>query len=178
MPRKAKVVAKHPVAEDYASLIQLLMEMRPRLSKRLQQIAKFFMNNPEDIAIYNIVEIAVQAEVHPSAITRFSKELGFAGFNDLQNVFRQRLVGPKATYAERMKALIESNEPRPAGDFDLHDPSVVFDTFINAAMDALLRIRGHRPGISQRFRRGIVKGSGCSCCCGPRRVRRRRLLLL
>ena len=38
------------------------------LGKRLQQIAQFFMNNPEDVAIYNIVEIAKQAGLNQSAL--------------------------------------------------------------------------------------------------------------
>ena len=122
--------------DDYAGLITILKERKPLLGKRQQQIAQFFMNNPEDVAIYNIVEIAKQAGVHPSAISRFAKELGFAGFNDLQNVFRQRLVGPKMTYVDRMRALTEG----PA-DLNLQEPSDVFDTFVGAAMDTLLRLK-------------------------------------
>ena len=122
--------------DDYAGLITILKERKPLLGKRLQQIAQFFMNNPEDVAIYNIVEIAKQAGVHPSAISRFAKELGFAGFNDLQNVFRQRLVGPKMTYVDRMRALTEGQ-----ADLNLQEPSDVFDTFVGAAMDTLLRLK-------------------------------------
>ena len=132
--------ARVPGIEDYAGLIAVLRERMPTLSKRLQQIALFFMNNPEDVAIYTIVEISRQAGVHPSAVTRFAKELGFAGFADLQNVFRQRLVGPRMTYVDRMKALSGAAE-LPAADLDLHEPSVVFDTFIQAAMDTLLRLK-------------------------------------
>lgn len=124
---------------DYAGLIAVLQARKPALSKRLQQIAQFVMNNPEDVALYTIVEIARQAGVHPSAITRFAKELGFAGFAELQNVFRQRLVGTKMTYADRMKALATDGQ-KPA-DLDLNEPSVVFDTFIQAAMDTLLRLK-------------------------------------
>lgn len=132
--------AASPNIEDYAGLIAVLRERKPNLAKRLQQIAQFVMNNPEDVAIYNIVEIARQAGVHPSAITRFAKDLGFAGFGELQNVFRQRLVGPRMTYADRMKALaVAADTPRLA-DLDLHEPSVVFDTFVQAAMDTLLRL--------------------------------------
>jgi DNA-binding MurR/RpiR family transcriptional regulator len=129
-----------PGIDDYAGLIAALRERMPTLSKRLQQIAQFFMNNPEDVAIYTIVELGRQAGVHPSAITRFAKSLGFPGFAELQNVFRQRLVGPRMTYVDRMKALSGAAE-LPAADLDLHDPSVVFDTFIQAAMDTLLRLK-------------------------------------
>lgn len=125
---------------DYAALIAVLQARKPDLPKRLQQIAQFVMNNPEDVALYSIVELASQAGVHPSAISRFAKEVGFAGFPDLQKVFRQRLVGPKMTYVDRMKAL--AAEPAPSlAELDLQEPSVVFDTFIQAAMDTLLRLK-------------------------------------
>lgn len=130
-----------PAIEDYTTLIAVLRERMPGLSKRLQQIAQFFMNNPEDVAIYTIVEIARQAGVSPSAITRFAKEIGFSGFAELQNVFRERLVGPKMTYVDRMKALADAAGAPRGGDLDLHEPSVVFDTFIQAAMDTLLRLK-------------------------------------
>ncbi len=133
MPEKAGI-------EDYAGLIAALRVQEPTLSKRLQQIARFVMNNPEDVAIYTIVELARQAGVHPSAISRFAKELGFSGFAELQSVFRQRLVGPKMTYVERMKAL-GAGETRERGALDLAEPSLVFDTFVQAAMDTLLRLR-------------------------------------
>jgi DNA-binding MurR/RpiR family transcriptional regulator len=125
---------------DYAALIAVLQARKPDLPKRLQQIAQFVMNNPEDVALYSIVELASQAGVHPSAISRFAKEVGFAGFPDLQKVFRQRLVGPKMTYVDRMKALAAEAAPSPA-ELDLQEPSAVFDTFIQAAMDTLLRLK-------------------------------------
>lgn len=125
--------------EDYAGLIAVLRERMPELPKRLQQIAQFVMNNPEDVALYTIVEIAKQAGVHASAITRFAKEMGFDGFADLQDVFRQRLVGPKMDYSSRIRALAE--DIPPAADVDLQEPSAVFDTFIQAAMGTLLRLQ-------------------------------------
>ncbi len=130
-------------AEDYASLVVALTERKSTLSRRLQQVAQFFVNNPEDVAINTIVEIARQAAVQPSTITRFAKEMGFGGFNELQNVFRQRLVGPRVSYAERMKAFVESPKLSNANDLglDLDEPSLVFDTFVRAAMDSLLRLR-------------------------------------
>lgn len=125
---------------DYATLIAVLQARKPELPKRLQQIAQFVMNNPEDVALYTIVELAAQAGVHPSAISRFAKEVGFAGFGELQKVFRQRLVGPRMTYVDRMKALAADTAPTPA-ELDLQEPAAVFDTFIQAAMDTLLRLK-------------------------------------
>ncbi|WP_354038070.1 MurR/RpiR family transcriptional regulator [Devosia sp. UYZn731] len=118
-----------------------LTERESKLSRRLQQVARFFVNNPEDVAIHTIVELARQAGVQPSAITRFAKEMGFAGFNSLQSVFRQRLLGPRMTYDERMKSFADAPRPSKSRVLHLDEPSLVFDTFVQAAMDTLIRLR-------------------------------------
>lgn len=127
---------------DYGEFVATLMARKPSLSKRLQQVAQYLLNNPEDAAIFTIVEIARRAGVPPSAITRFAKELGFDGFAGLQALFKQRLLGPRMSYADRLQAVNrevasgKSREPQ-----DPSDPHQVAETFIQAAFDALLRLR-------------------------------------
>lgn len=124
---------------DYGEFVAALMAQKPSLSRRLQQVAQYLLNNPEDAAIFTIVEIARRAGVPPSAITRFAKELGFEGFASLQGMFKQRLLGPRMSYADRMQAV--SREVTPAKPHDLGNPHQVAETFIQAAFDALLRLR-------------------------------------
>lgn len=122
---------------DYASLVEALVARQGSLSRRLGQVAQFCLNNPEDVAINNIVGLARLIGVAPANITRFAQEMGFAGFAELQEVFRQRLVGPRTSYAERMTALKVGG-----ADLDLDEPGAVFDTFVQAAVDSLLRLHG------------------------------------
>jgi len=124
---------------DYGEFVATLMAQKPSLSRRLQQVAQYLLNNPEDAAIFTIVEIARRAGVPPSAITRFAKELGFEGFASLQGMFKQRLLGPRMSYADRMQAV--SREVTPAKPDELGNPHQVAETFIQAAFDALLRLR-------------------------------------
>lgn len=126
---------------DFDGLVRHLASDDVKLSKRLQQVAQFVLNNPEDVAIYNIVELAEMAKVPTSTITRFVKELGFSGFSDLQSVFRQRLIGPKMRYADRVRALSKQNLTSDLKDFDLDSSDQVFNTFVQAGMDALLRLQ-------------------------------------
>ncbi len=144
------MASEQRAADDYGSLVEALSAGKSKLSKRLQQVAQFFLNNPEDVAIYTIVELARQAGTHPSTISRFAKEMGFDGFSSLQRVFRQRLVGPKMTYADRMKALSEGPGKPLSAELELDEPHVVFDTFVLAAMDALLRLRENIDGAALR----------------------------
>ena len=127
--------------EDFEGLVHHLSSDELKLSKRLRQVAQFVLNNPEDVAIYNIVELARMAAVPISTITRFSKEVGFTGFADLQAVFRQRLIGPKMRYSESLRGLSEPVRRRSGGELDLDDPNAVFDTFVQSGLDTLTRLR-------------------------------------
>lgn len=130
-------------ARDYGEFVATLTARQPALSRRLQQVAQYLLNNPEDAAIFTIVEIARRAGVPPSAITRFAKELGFDGFAALQAMFKQRLLGPRMSYADRLRKVSReverSGKSREPGDPG--DPHQVAETFIQAAVDALLRLR-------------------------------------
>ena len=118
---------------DFDSLRADLTARAGSLSKRLTQVAQVFLNHPEEVAVTTLVRLADQAQVPPATITRFAKELGFAGFADLQLVFRERLLGPRLPYAERMA------QPGIA-DADLDQPGHVFGSFVQAAVQSLLRI--------------------------------------
>lgn len=118
---------------DFDALRAALIARQGTLSRRLSQVAQFFLNHPEEVAVSTLVRLADLSSVPPATITRFAKELGFAGFADLQLVFRERLLGPRLPYAERLAA------PGP-GDTDLDQPGAVFGSFVQAAVQSLLRI--------------------------------------
>jgi DNA-binding MurR/RpiR family transcriptional regulator len=114
---------------DFEALRQALVGRSGKLSKRLAQVAQFFLNHPEEVAVSTLVRLAELADVPPATISRFAKELGFQGFAELQLVFRERLLGPRLPYAERL-----------SGIGDLDQPGHVFGSFVEAAVQSLLRI--------------------------------------
>ena len=132
-------------ALDYEGLRTQLVARSGTLSRRLAQVAQFFLNHPEEVAIHTLVRLADQAQVPPATITRFAKELGFAGFAELQDVFRQRLLGPRLlgprlTYAARMADGGHKEGGPRIGDAELDQPGHVFASFVEAAVQSLLRI--------------------------------------
>ncbi len=116
---------------DFEALRTALVARSGRLSKRLSQVAQFFLNHPEEVAVSTLVHLADLSDVPPATITRFAKELGFQGFADLQLVFRERLLGPRLPYGERVLG---------AGDSNLDQPGAVFGSFVRAAVQSLVRI--------------------------------------
>ena len=123
---------------DYGGLRTALVARRGSLSRRLAQVARFCLDHPEEVAINGLVKLADLAQVPPTTITRFAKELGFSGFADFQAIFRERLLGPRPAFAARVSALDTS--PPALGEADLDQPGRVFDSFVQAAVSSLLRI--------------------------------------
>lgn len=120
---------------DFESLRAELVARADRLSPRLSQVARHVLNHPEDVAIDTLVRLADQAQVPPATITRFAKELGLSGFAELQAICRERLLGPRLPYRDRL-----GDPPPGEGTADaLDEPGQVFSDFLHAALNSLLR---------------------------------------
>ena len=57
------------------------------LSHRLQQITRYAMSNPNNMALETIVVITERADVPRSSLIHFTKSFGFNGFREMQKVF-------------------------------------------------------------------------------------------
>lgn len=130
---------KAPI-KDYESLLSTLIARRGTLSRRHAQVAQFLLNHPEEVAISSIVRLADHAKVPAATITRFAQELGFSGFPDLQAVFRERLLGPGLSYSDRLNEVNARPGPNDIADADLEDPAQVFEAFVQAGVNSLMRI--------------------------------------
>ena len=129
-----------PPIRDYDGLRGALVARRDTLSRRLGEVARFCLNHPEEVAVGTVSRLARQARVPPATITRLAQEMGFAGFAEMQAVFRERLLGPRPSYAERIGTL-STGTPR-LGPEDLDRPGRVLDGLVHAAIQSLLRIEG------------------------------------
>jgi DNA-binding MurR/RpiR family transcriptional regulator len=73
---------------SYEELRAVLSSGSMRLPRQLRQVAVHLSQNPSDIALGTVVEIAQSAGVQPSALVRFAQSLGYPGFSDLQEIFK------------------------------------------------------------------------------------------
>ncbi|MDR3518104.1 MAG: MurR/RpiR family transcriptional regulator [Azospirillaceae bacterium] len=105
------------------------------LSNRLQQIARFALDNPDVMALEVIAEISQRAGVQPSAMIRFAKAFGFSGFSEMQRIYRSRLVGQTPRYRERIHDL------QQAADQSLKTPDGVLAHFVEASINDLQHLR-------------------------------------
>ncbi len=82
-----------------------LAAMAPDLPKRLRQCADFIASNADRIAVSTVADIAVGADIPPSAVIRFCQIMGFSGFSELQKLYREAFAPGLPDYATRLKAL-------------------------------------------------------------------------
>src|SRR5437667_9018432 len=82
---------------SYEELRAVLASGSIRLPKRLRQVAVFLWQHPSDVALGTTVSVSSQAGVQPSTLVRFAKHLGYAGFSDLQALFKGYVRGSRPT---------------------------------------------------------------------------------
>lgn len=109
-----------PRAATYDDLRRSIVERFPMLSKCLQQIASYALDNPSEMALETIAAVAPRAGVQPSSLIRFAKVFGFTGYSEMQRVFRLRLTDAMPDYKERLRSLadarvVEGDEAGRAG---------------------------------------------------------------
>lgn len=92
-----------------------------QLSPRLQQVAKYVLDNPNDIALQTLAVIAERSNVQPSTIVRFAKSFGYDGASQMQELFRDEMLTqpPSPSYAERIRQF--SRRAGTAGALAPHD---------------------------------------------------------
>ncbi|MDX3927371.1 MAG: MurR/RpiR family transcriptional regulator [Shinella sp.] len=93
------------VPRDFESLRSVIIERKAAMPKRLAQVAAYALSNPDEMAFGTAASIAVAAEVQPSTLVRLAHHLGYEGFSDFQNVFRERLRDRNLSYEERLLSL-------------------------------------------------------------------------
>ena len=97
--------------ETFDALRQRIRDRFGNLSPHLQRIARASLEEPNSFALNTTPVIAAALDIQPSTLIRFAKEFGYAGFSDLQRVFRQRLIEGKVEVRDQVLARDESSSP-------------------------------------------------------------------
>jgi DNA-binding MurR/RpiR family transcriptional regulator len=114
-------------AENYDDLRKAIVERFPVLSKCLQQIASYALDNPSEMALETIAAVAPRAGVQPSSLIRFAKVFSFSGYSEMQRVFRMRLTDAMPDYKERLRLLGDDRSSNRTKDI-----TSLLDQFVQA----------------------------------------------
>jgi len=113
MPTK---IRRPPASAD--EFRTLLLERYDGLSKRLKQVARYVLDQPNELALETLAVIAERCGVQPSAIVRFAQSFGFSGATQMQRLFRDGLLSANTAigYGERVRKFSESVSQTAAGE--------------------------------------------------------------
>ncbi|MFC5077466.1 putative HTH-type transcriptional regulator YbbH [Vibrio thalassae] len=129
-----------------ATLIELQQQIRLEfsgLSKRLQQVAAYVLDNPNDIALETVATIGQKAEVPPSTLIRFASAFGFSGFNEMKKLFREKIIEETSSYTDRAKI----HRQLHSESYSPKSPKRIVQEFANANSQAMNSLANH---ISER----------------------------
>jgi DNA-binding MurR/RpiR family transcriptional regulator len=115
---------------DFPGLKERILERGAGLPRRLNQVAVYALEHPDEMAFGTVASIAAHAEVQPSTLVRFAKAMGYQGFSELQDIFRTRLRERILNYEERLDQLRHHAH-------GASKPNVIFHGFCNAAKTSI-----------------------------------------
>ena len=65
-------------------ILAIISSYLPTLSKSEKKVAQYILSNSDEVVNLSINELALLSEVGESTIVRFTRKIGFGGFQDFQ----------------------------------------------------------------------------------------------
>ncbi len=87
------------------SALQQLSEGWEQLTPETQKAARYVLENPNDVGVSTVREIAVAAEVKPNTFVRMARQVGFEGYDDFREAFRDEIRRGPIPFPDRARWL-------------------------------------------------------------------------
>ena len=124
------------------------IEILEQLSKEFDQLtpearkaATYALENPRDVGVSTVREIAEAANVKPNTVVRMARQVGFEGYDDFREPFREAIRRGEADFPDRVRWL---QDIRRKGDLsglyaDMVESALnnIEDTFAGITADKL-----------------------------------------
>ena len=126
-----------------STVLERLTEEWSALTPEAQKAARYVLENPADVGVSTVREIAEAAKVKPNTFVRMARQVGFEGYDDFREPFREAIRRGQVSYPDRVRWL---QEVRKSGDLGgLYADQVaaairnIEETFAGISADALKR---------------------------------------
>jgi DNA-binding MurR/RpiR family transcriptional regulator len=73
-------------------VIAALTAVFPDLPPALQAAARYIIDNPREVGVKSMRTLATRASVHPNAFVRLARQIGFDGYDEMRERFRDFLI--------------------------------------------------------------------------------------
>ncbi len=86
-----------------------LKEIFETLPRQTRVAARHVLDNPRDVALLSMRELARQADVPPATMTRLARQIGLSGFDELRAIHAMAVRKLPQAYGGRAKGLLEKH---------------------------------------------------------------------
>jgi DNA-binding MurR/RpiR family transcriptional regulator len=141
----------------------------PSLTPRARAAARYAIEHPNDMALQPLASVAASAGIAASAFIRMAQALGFSGYVELQNLFReplQRAAVP--SYRERVREHIRHFGGELAVD-DPANPTTMLRAFSQANALSLQHLHDDAAGLPLKAAVALIRKARVVHVLGLRR---------
>lgn len=92
----------HPATE---AVLSAVADGLDALTPALRKAATYVLENPQDVSVSSITEIATAADVSPNALVRMARSVGFEGYEDFREPFREAVRRGSLNFTDRARWL-------------------------------------------------------------------------
>jgi DNA-binding MurR/RpiR family transcriptional regulator len=93
--------------------LERLTEEWDALTPEAQKAARYVLENPNDVGVSTVREIAEAAKVKPNTFVRMARQVGFEGYEDFRAPFREAIRNGAVSFPDRARWL---QDIRKSGD--------------------------------------------------------------
>ncbi|WP_422049857.1 MurR/RpiR family transcriptional regulator [Shimia sp.] len=87
------------------TILERLAEELPALTPETRKAATYVLENPRDVGVSTVREIAEAANVKPNTVVRMARQVGFEGYDDFRDPFREAIRRGAADFPDRARLL-------------------------------------------------------------------------
>ncbi len=88
-----------------SSVLERLADELPELTPEARKAATYVLENPRDVGVSTVREIAQAANVKPNTVVRMARQVGFEGYEDFRAPFRDAIRCGAADFPDRARWL-------------------------------------------------------------------------
>ena len=85
--------------------LERLAEELPGLTPQARKAAAYVLQNPQDVGVSSVRELAEAAEVTPNTVVRMARAAGYDGYDDFRATFRAAIRQGTASFPDRARWL-------------------------------------------------------------------------
>ena len=88
-----------------STVLERLSEEWDALTPEAQKAARYVLENPTDVGVSTVREIAEAARVKPNTFVRMARQVGFEGYEDFRAPFRDAIRQGRVSFPDRARWL-------------------------------------------------------------------------